>query len=213
MTGYETLPKWDYPPYMPAFELTDAYKIGVSMAKEISERIIGGVGCANEDAALLAEIAFRAGHSDHLELGTLFGGTAILMAMAKREFGFDGDVYCIDNFSYLSDVYPVGPELVLSNAALFGVADRIQVLEGNTYPLPPDITEGWYGSTYIDAAHDFPHCQRDWLSVKDISDVVIFHDYDRSHLGVVSAVRNAMQEPGWWLVHLSYHTAIMERLE
>lgn len=212
-TGYKTKFKWVHPPYYPAFELTSAYDSGILIAETIEKWISGGMGCEKEDAALLAEVIFRAGHSDHLELGTLFGGTAILVAMAKRQFGFEGDVHCVDNFSYLSEDYPVGKELVLENAAAFDVADRIKVFEGDTYPLPPDITEHHYGSAYIDAAHDFPHCQRDWLSVKDISDLVVFHDYDFEHMGVVSAVRNAMQEPGWWLVHLSHHTAIFERLD
>ena len=204
--------KWDYPPYLPAFELTDAYKQGVVIADEIAERIMGGVGAASEDVALLAEVAYRTGHSDHLELGTLFGATAILVAVAKREFGFDGNVYCVDNFSYLKEDYPVGKEMVLENAALFDIADRIHVLEGNTYPLPPDLLSRHYGSTFIDAAHDFASCLTDWTSVKDITDVVAFHDYDRSHTGVIRTVRSAMQEPGWWLVHLSHHMAVMERL-
>lgn len=214
MPGYDLKGeiKWDYPPYPDSFELTDAYKIGVSMAAEIREGINGGVGCGDEDAALLAEVVFRAGHSDHLELGTLFGSTAILVAMAKKEMGFEGSVYCVDNFTYLSDKYPVGPDLVMANAELFGVADRIKVLVGNTYPLPPDITEKHFGSAYIDAAHDFASCQRDWLSVHPISNTVIFHDYDIAHRGVVDAVRNAMQNPEWWLVCLMHHTAIMERL-
>lgn len=215
MTGYEigSLVKWDYPPYYPAFDLTFAYEAGIKIADEISERIVGGIGCGSEDAALLAEVAWRSGHNDHLELGTLFGGTAILVALAKKQFDFDGDVYCVDNFSYLRNQYPVGKELVMENAAIFGVEDRIHVFEENTYPLSPDLASRYYGSALIDAAHDFASCQRDWLSVKDISGTVVFHDYDKEHMGVVSTVRNAMQEPGWWLTHLSYHTAVFERMD
>lgn len=204
--------KWHHPPYYPSFELT-VDGLGSGIANDIALRIDGGPGCSVEDAALLSEVVFRAGNADHLELGTLFGATAIQVAMTKEALGFDGEVHCVDNFTYLSEKYPVGPDLVMKNAELFGVADRIKVFQGDTYPLPPDILSRHYGSVYIDAAHDFAHCQRDWLSVKDISNSVIFHDYDREHMGVVSTVRNAMQESGWWLVHLSHHTAIMERLE
>lgn len=215
MPGYDLKDeiKWDYPPYPDPFELTDAYKIGASIAAEIRGGIAGGPGCGDMDAALLAEVVFRAGHSDHLELGTLFGATAILVAMAKKEMGFEGSVYCVDNFTYLSDKYPVGPDMVMKNAEIFGVADRIKVLVGNTYPLPPDIAEKHFGSVYIDAAHDVANCVRDWNSVRGISDVVVFHDYDRSHMGVVATVKYAMQDPDWWLVHLSHHTAIFERME
>jgi len=207
------LPKWIYPPYPRPFLLGDGYNYGLEIAKQVAEKITGGAGSSAEDAALLAEMAFKMGNRDHLELGTLFGSTAIVVAATKKAFDLDGDVYCVDNFTYLSEDYPVGPELVLANADLFDVADRIKVLRGNTYPLPPDITEHEFGSAYIDAAHDYGHCQQDWTSVKDISSMVAFHDYDIAHMGVVSTVRNAMQTPGWWLVHVSHRTAIMERLE
>ena len=205
------------PFYAQPFELTEAYVQGVAWAKEVHEALHGGFATDPEDAALMVEIAYRAGHSDHLELGTLFGGSAILMALAKVRFGFDGVVHTVDNFWYMKDKMPVGPEVIYNNAKKFGVEDRIVVVEANTFPLPDDITNhvarsGNYGSALIDASHDFGNCQRDWLSVNPIADVVAFHDYDQSHMGVVSTVRNAMQEPGWWLVHLSHHTAIMERL-
>jgi len=208
MSGSEY--KYHYPSYLPTFLLGDGYDYGLDIAKRIAETINGGPGSSIEDAALLAEVAFRAGNSDHLELGTLFGNTAIVVAATKKAFDLDGDVYCIDNFSFVSE--HSSPEGVMANAELFDVADRIKVLVGNTYPLPPDITERHFGSAYIDAAHDYGNCRQDWYSVKEISDSVAFHDYDKLHMGVVDVVRDAMKEPGWWLVHLSNHTAILERL-
>lgn len=217
MIGVEDKIEYVAPPYAEAFELTEAYDQGVEWAKEVQEALHGGLATNPEDAALMVEVAWRGGHSNHLELGTLFGGSAILMALAKERFGFDGEIHCVDNFGYMRDTYPVGPEMVLSNAKRFGVDDRIKIIKANTYPLPLDITssvarEGNYGSCMIDASHDFGNCQRDWTSVHPISDVVAFHDYDRSHMGVVSTVRNAMQESGWWLVFLAHHTAVFERL-
>jgi hypothetical protein len=209
-----TMQRWTRPYYPPAFPLGPGYEFGLEAAREIARDMIGGPGCSEYDSALLAEMVYRAGHADHLELGTFYGTTAILVAMVKKQFDFDGEVFCIDNFSYRPSFAPrASPDLVLENASKFGVEKRITILEGNTYPLPPDIVEKYWGSSYIDAAHDFASCQRDWLSVKDISNAVAFHDYDIRHMGVVSALRNAMQEPGWWLVHLSHHTGIMERIE
>lgn len=214
MTGYE---KWYRPHYGDVFPIGDAYQQGIEWMNRIDDEIMGGIGCSPEDGGLLAEMVYRAGNSDHLELGTLFGATAILAAIIKREFDFDGQVFCVDNFGFLRDEYPVGPDLVLENAARFDVDERLTIIKGDTYPLPVDVghhvgRDGNFGSTYIDAAHDFASCQRDWISVKDMSNAVAFHDYDMEHMGVVSALRNAMQEPGWWLVHLSHHTAILERI-
>ena len=210
--------KWDYPPYEPAFELTRAYDYGYSVMEDLRERMEGGPGCSNEDAGLLAEVVWRAGHSDHLEFGTLFGATAILAAKVKQQFDFEGEIHCVDNFSFLSDEFDMGEELVRRNAKAVGVDYRLRIIKANTSPLPLDVQnhvvrKGAYGSAYIDASHDFVSCQIDWMNVKNISKTVVIHDYDISHMGVVSAVRNAMQEPGWWLVHLSEHTAIFEMLE
>lgn len=205
--------KWYRPPYAEAFPLTEAYEWALAAAAEIDQKIEGGNGCKEEDAALLVQAVYRVGNADHLELGTLFGGTAILVAMAKRHFGFGGDVYCVDNFSYKPDGFEPSPELVMENAARFDLEHALKIFVGDTHPLPPDITDRRFGSAYIDAAHDFYHTSMDWRSVKDLVDyTVIFHDYDMNHAGVVSTVRNVMQNPGWWLIHLSNHTAIMERL-
>ena len=203
--------KWRYPPYPPPFPLSDAYEYGRDLWKRIDETIEGGPGCGPGDAALLSQIAYDTGNTHHLEIGTLFGSTAIQVAKTKQEFDLQGDVFCVDNFTYLSEW--ASPELVKENADKFGVADRIHVVKANSWPLPPPLESMFFGSSYIDAAHDFGHCQRDWLTVKDISRMVAFHDYDIAHMGVVSTLRNAMQEPGWMLIHLSFHTAIMERLE
>jgi hypothetical protein len=202
--------KWTYPPYPVPLPLSEAYEYGLDLWKAIEKNIEGGVGCGPEDSALLSQIAFYTGFADHLEIGTLFGSTAIQVAKTKKEFDLEGDVYCIDNFSFMKEW--TSPELVMENASKFDVADRIHVVEANSWPLPAPVNGMTFGSVYIDAGHDFGHCQRDWLSVKDISSVVAFHDYDQAHMGVVSTVRQAMQEPRWWLVYLHHHTAIMERL-
>ena len=210
--------KWDYPPYEPPFELTNAYDIGWGLMDGLRARMEGGPGCSNEDAGLLAEVIWRAGHSDHLELGTLFGATAILAALVKRKNNFEGDVYCVDNFRMPIGGFEMGEDLVRGNAKAVGVDYKLKIIKANTWPLPVDIynhvkrTKN-FGSTYIDAAHDTESCIKDWESVKGISNVVVFHDYDRMHGGVVNTVRVAMKDPEWWLVHLSEHTAIFERVE
>lgn len=210
--------KWDYPPYEAAFDLSHAYDFGWGLMSGLRDNMEGGPGCSNEDAGLLAEVIWRAGHSDHLELGTLFGATAILAALMKQKFEFEGSVFCVDNFSYLKDEYDSGEDLVRRNARVHGVDYRLKIFEANTWPLPVDVynhvkrTKN-FGSAYIDAAHDSKSCKKDWESVKGISNTVVFHDYDRMHGGVVNTVRTAMQDPEWWLVHLSEHTAIFERVE
>jgi len=203
---------WDRPYYRPTFELGVPYSLALNKAQEIDHGIVGGFGGSYEDSALLAQAAAHNG--DHLELGTLYGATAIMVALTKMTLGYNGKVYCVDNFSYR----PEGPEpsadLVMENAKKFGVENYIVLLEGDTYPLPPDIINRHYESAYIDAAHDFDSCVTDWYGVKLLADRVVFHDYDfhPSHMGVVQVVELAIKEPDWRLVHLSHHSAILQKV-
>lgn len=201
--------------YEPSFQLGDAYKFGIQIAKKIHESINGGLACAYADVGLLAQASCRNG--DHLELGTLFGATGIAVAATKKEFGMSGDVYTIDNGQYQAKLtrqqnihFP--DDLLTANAELFGVADRIHAIQADTCPLPSLVNNMMFASAFIDAGHEYKDCYADWMSVRKLANIVVFHDYDSSHVGVVDAVRDAQRHnPDWWLVHVSSHTAIMER--
>jgi hypothetical protein len=137
-------------------------------------------------------------------------------AATKKEFGFMGDVYTIDNGQYQEKIkrqqgIELPDDVVITNADIFGVADRIFTIEGNTWPLPVPLNSMDFVSAFIDAGHDFGDCHLDWISAKKTADIVVFHDYDSSHPGVVTTVELAANDLEWWLVHLSHHTAILER--
>lgn len=201
--------------YEPAFKLGDGYSFGVELGERVDKTINGGLACAYADVGLLAQAVCR--HGDHLEFGTLYGATAIVAAATKKEFGFDGDVYTVDNGQYRAKItrqqnihFP--DDMVMDNAELFGVADRIHVIEADTFPLPSPVNAMKFGSAFIDAGHDFEHCHKDWVSARGRANVIVFHDYDSLHMGVVETVRIAARNPDWWLIHLSHNTAIMGRL-
>lgn len=200
--------------YESSFQLGEAYNFGVAIAKRINETINGGLACAYSDVGLLAQATCRNG--DHLEFGTLFGATAIAVAATKKEFGISGDVYTIDNGQYQAKLkrrqniqFP--DDLLAANAELLGVANRIHAIQADTWPLPPIVRDMQFASAFIDAGHDYEDCYLDWVSASELADIVLFHDYDSSHVGVVETIREAMKNPDWWLVHVSNHTAIMER--
>jgi hypothetical protein len=210
--GFEMI-EWEYPKYDPPFPLGEAYKFGMSLSKWIDKEMNGRIAGAPEDAGILAQAVLNVGNHDHLELGALFGGTAILAALVKREFGLHGSITCVDDFSYMRGELPIGPDLVMSNAAKFGVDHRIKVRMGKTHPLPEDVRKE-YGSVLIDATHFYRQCMADWNGVKDIGKIFVFHDYDFEHYGVVTAVSEiALELDDVWLVHMSNHTAVLRKVE
>ena len=62
----------------------------------INASIQGHICMTPEEAAVLAEVVNVDG--DHLEIGTMWGGTAIIAALVKKNNGFKGQVIVIDPF-------------------------------------------------------------------------------------------------------------------
>jgi hypothetical protein len=140
--------------YEPSFKLGAEYSFGVELGKRVDQEINGGLACSYSDVGLLAQSVCR--HGDHLEYGTLFGATAIVAAATKKEFGFMGDVYTIDNGQYQEKIkrqqgIELPDDVVITNADIFGVADRIFTIEGNTWPLPVPLNSMDFVSAFIDA--------------------------------------------------------------
>jgi hypothetical protein len=148
---------------------------------------------------------------DHLEIGTLFGGSAIFAALVKQDPELAGKVVCIDPLDGYYNNHPKGGpidkgtglspsrELVEQNAEHFGV--ELEIVQALSDPFPLQLMGRVFSTAYIDGDHwgDMP--SRDWRNVKDIvTDFVIFDNYDRRHPAVRMAAENAAADPGWEFV-------------
>ena len=194
---------WKLPAYPMAFPLDDAYSWACGEFFAINEAMEGRIASTQEDAAILAQAVRNAGSGNHLEIGTLYGGSAIMAALTKKTFSIPGMVVCVDDMKAIPEVTR-SPETILANAERLGVRDRIQVIKANSRTWKPDRL---FVSAYIDASHDYVSCRADFETVrKAVSKYAIFHDCDPGHPGVMLAVREA-----WPVVYLAHHTAVTER--
>jgi len=174
----------------------------MSLFTEINAKMQGRVALLSEDeAAALVDMVKGAG--DHIDLGTLWGGTAILAALAKRAGGFAGHIYTVD---YMQGGYwntgdpSVGMKkpteaAIHANLARFGVADLVTVIKANTYPWPvPERVQPV--SVLIDCDHSYEGCLRDWEKVRSLKPLyVAFHDYNaKTHPGVARVVDEIRKE-------------------
>lgn len=190
---------WTLPVYTPFFRLGETVALDKAYTF-IDTEMTGAMGMTLEDAEILSRAIVNAGHGDHLEIGSLFGGTAILATKAKKLYGLRGIVYCID------DLEMVGENLILSNAEKFGVELVLHAGKSSPFPYP----DRRFRTTLIDAGHDYGNVIADWHNARDHTDkYVIFHDYDPAHRGVVEAAKEAMQE--WTPVYLAEHTLVLEK--
>ena len=187
---------------------------------EIVETYIEGRVCFEQDNLIwLTCAALAAGDGDHLEIGTLYGGSAILIALAKLKAGLKGSVYCVDP---LDGYYGgkdqsgvrVSPEQVRFNAEMCGVNKWINLIQAYSQPWPKLLDSRTFVSAYIDGDHWNGTPLKDWMSVKDIvSGYVVFDNYDIEHLDVMlTCDLHAGMDPEWEVVLQEEITFIVKRI-
>lgn len=197
----------------------DAYYYGCDASLDIRLRIEGRAIFFPHEAGVLAQMVFDARHSDHVEIGTLFGASAILVAMVKNEFSMHGNVYCVDPLEMrkftLGDLGTgsrATSKVVMKNAEQFGVADRIKLTLAPSYPWP--LEDKTFGTGYIDGDHwnGMPH--KDWISLKDrVKYGIVIDDYCHGKPEVHDVVMEAVNDPDWMIVHVAGTMAFLRKRE
>lgn len=184
----------------------------------VNKRLIGRVALNGDDQAeLLCQVTAVPGL--HLEVGCLWGGTAILAALAKREAHAPGHILSIDFMlgGFWDTEDPEinkrpHPQDVYMNAIRFGVEGMISVLRCSSYPWP--FSEHLKPATaLIDGDHSYNGCKRDWESLKDITEkTLIFHDYHPYYPGVQRVVDELVKpDPAWEATHHVGRMIVFER--
>jgi len=199
------------------FELGEAYEFGKENGLVIHESMKGRYAGEPHDWGLMAQMLVWAGGGPHLEIGTLFGGSAILAALTKKTYGLAGGVTCVDPLdSYYgnpidvqSDTY-VTVDTVKENADLFGVLDHLEFVTELSMPWP--LGERRFTSAFIDGGHDYDTVMHDWFHCsRVVSKVIQFDNYDARHCQIAQVVKFALGNPLWTLLHASGITAILGR--
>ena len=135
----------------------------------------------------------------YLEIGTLWGGSAIAAAQKARR------VLCIDpmkNYKDAAHNYESPPvKTVLENFYRFGVSHKISIImaKSTPWPLPPYVVPD---VAYIDGDHSYDSVLSDWLNASKITkEIILMHDNNRSSPGVQKVIKEtAINNPDWMLV-------------
>ena len=205
---------------------TKIHEIVQGVEKKITGRLANrtGEGRTN-NTELLLEYVLRAGGGNYLEIGTLFGGSAIAVALLKRDFYQNGMVFCVDPLDgYYRKISPredkvdeqsgisVTPQTFFKNVEDFKVQNRIFLMKEYSTEIV-GFCGIEFSVTYIDGHHweDVPYS--DWELVKDVTTkYVIFDNYDEKHPDLVSAVELAKDDPEWKECYTEGITCILERV-
>ena len=194
------------------------------IVRYVSDNIVGRLANTYGDIELdnvhvLLDFVSRAGGGNHLEIGTLFGGSAIAVALLKLQLGQTGVIVCIDplNGYYKMDGsgddisgIPVTSETLFGNIEKFFVEDRILVMRA--YSQLCSNLNIPFSTAYIDGDHKHGAPLSDWLLVKDmVSKYVIFDNCDDKHPDVQTACYTANNDFEWKCVYSKGITYVVER--
>lgn len=125
----------------------------------VKANMLGRMADEQGNVALMAETTLR--HGDHLEIGTLHGGSAIVVALLKKAYGFTGRVVCIDPLDgyyngtrHAKEVdpvtgVPVSIDTLTENMRRFDV--ELEIIQAESIPFPLHDRE--FATAYIDGAH------------------------------------------------------------
>ena len=83
------------------FPLDGAWVYGYKKFEYVDRWMDGWIVSNPFDVGSLAQMVKNAGNGNHLEIGTAWGGSAIMAALVKRRFGLDGQIVAFDPISGL----------------------------------------------------------------------------------------------------------------
>lgn len=188
------------------------------MREFVRDNIFGEFTMMNRDADIIATVV-GISPGDHIEVGVLHGGSAILAAYAKGIYRCPGHIYGIDPFpGYVPTRIPVPPpptyQAAMNNVELHDMENRITLFEGYHPPLPAELESHTFASAFIDGEHSFRACMEDWMNLKDrVKGFIIFHDVHNPKHGVNTVFQIAARDKDWEAIHREAKVGVVKRKE
>ncbi len=194
--------------------LNEEFRQGMRMKKEVQRIVMknGGVySMLPADAGAIAQCCANA-PGDYLEIGSLFGGSAIIAALFST-----GHVYGIDPFGYkpnqTQSAATPSAGVVMDNAYEFGTQNKITMFTQKHPPLPPQLENHEFSVAFIDGDHTLQGTRRDWENLKDrVTHYMLFHDVVGTSFGAKEVFMQAAQHPDWERIYYAGKMGVLERV-
>ncbi len=199
------------------------YPESFEIIKEINQKLKEGsfegrVADNGVNLVFLTSMIANAGNGDHVEIGTLFGASAIAVALIKKKLELEGDVYCIDPYdaeqrsadtrlvdtkdgvdSEDQSFLNATPEALRKNAKLFDV--KLTLIQKSSDPWPEELKDNHFASAYIDGNHLYDMPYKDFMNVSErTSDYIGFDNYEEGYPDVLGGLNKALNESEDWVL-------------
>ena len=200
-------------------------EVAQQIIAQVKNGMIGRMADLEDGTLKMLLAVAESGNGDHLEIGTLFGGSAVAAVMMKKSLGLQGRVVCLDPLDgfYIGSPMeanidpvtrlPINAETVWENAGIFDVADRLEIIQKRSSPWPKELHGRQFASAYIDGDHWGDSPLDDWQNAApSVRDFIIFDNYAPTHPDVMRACKVTEQYPDWECVYAGGITFIVERI-
>jgi len=197
----------------------EALDIAEKVVKEIEGRAADGGISLPFVAAMVA----NAPDGDHVEIGSLFGASAIAAALMKKELGHEGKVYCVDPYNAEERAKNViidpaqqhllsgTPEALMANAEKFGV--ELTLIQKKSDPWPEELETNMFVTAYIDGAHGGEAPWRDFENLRGrVTNYIGADNYEEEYPAVVKAFHDAMDTIDWFLYYKNLSFIALRRV-
>jgi len=200
--------------------LQDNYNELSNIVEIVKRDITGRIADEQNNTLYMLETLIMAGGGDHLEIGTLFGGSAIAAALTKQRYKLEGDIYCIDPLdgyygTGVKDQCDLVPsvEIFMKNLRDFKVEGIVYGVPEKSHPFPNVLARNTFTTAYIDGDHWGTGPMNDWWNVKDrVKNFVVFDNADVRHPAILETIRYIEDnEKDWSLFFRGGITAIVRR--
>ena len=153
---------------------------------------------------------------DHVEIGCLYGGSLILVAMFKAE----GHIYGIDpldQYGYYGThdwssgkyIWPVN-RILRENVREFGLEQRITHIDKFSDPWPNELEESRFDTAFIDGDHTMRGAYNDFLNLRSRVSRYILWDNVEDHEQVRAAFDLAAEHLSWESVMVEDNIGVLE---
>lgn len=195
---------------------------------EIAENVVKNIEGRAADVGIslpfVASMVAAAPDGDHVEIGALFGASAIAAALMKKELGHKGKVYCIDPYDaeerakYVSGNTPEveatlsgTPELLMENAKKFGV--ELELVQAYSDPWPEELKDNTFVTAYVDGDHLGEIPWKDFENLRGrVTDYIAFDNFEEEYPDVVDAAIKAANSDDWFLYYKNLSFLALRRI-
>ena len=198
-------------PTLLLFPYQQEYKFGKELQKQVNTNMEGVCVSDGNNAGIIAGCV-AACSGNHLDIGTFFGGTAIIAAVAKKVFGQTGRIVTLDTYTPNIKTLVRVPTLALvrKNLQTWQVSNLVDAIQIDGHPWP---LSGLFDTAYIDGDHG-PSVRQDWeVCSRIVRRYIIFDDVCGRWPYPLHTFWDACKHPDWRPVFMSGVVGVVERYD